>query len=63
MGTMASDVSVARAATGGDVVGKAPAEEDRAMERLSAAVEETLAGGEMMQAARRVLVETTQVGA
>ena len=47
-GTMTSNVSVARAATEEDVVGEAPAEEDRAMERLSAAVEEVSTGGEIM---------------
>ena len=60
-GTVASNVSVARAATEEDVVGEAPAEEDRAMERLSAAVEEVSTGGEVMQAAGRVLVETMQI--
>ena len=32
------------------------------MERLSAVVEEVSTGGEVVQAAGRVLVETTQVG-
>ena len=52
----------ARAVTEEDVVGEAPAGEDRAMGRLSAAVEEASTGGEIMQAARRLLVETMQVG-
>ena len=44
------------------MVGEAPAGEDRAMERLSASIEEVSTGSEVMQAARRVLVETMQVG-
>ena len=51
----------ARAATEGHVVGEAPAEGDRAMRRLSAAIEKASTGG-VTQAARRVLVEMVQVG-
>ena len=43
------------------MVGEAPAGEGRAMGRLSEAVEEASTGG-ITQAARRVLVETMQVG-
>ena len=55
----------ARATTEGDVVGEAPAEGDRAMpngEIVGAAAVEEVSTGSITQAARRVLVETMQVG-